>query len=398
MAARDLSRDEAEAVGLDFAAPSAGASRHIDIGTMANGYPSHLVTVQVDGGWIWHSGERTVLCDSEAEAQELFDRDLVELVWERADPFEEGGRAFRWEAGDVLIATVAYEEYGEGTYCVSRIAGEVEWSTHDSREEAIEAALDLAADLPDGAVSAEGLAALARYATEARIYLALCVGQGLDDFCERFEPAEDDIWFPEEHLGLAMARVGTWWVVATNDSVNDNYLAFSLHEDEDEARAVLAGGVAAYYRLAEDVAYDWVSFDRAAIVRVAPLTEDSDTYAVAAVLGERESVLLTVDSRSQAIRRAAEILAAYAAQVSPVTEADGTEAVIRYQALRRRVLQDTVAALAGCEADLGDAIRRAEEEGLYGRGRDLTWVQVAHRLDVHRDTLQEIRKGTTWTA
>ncbi|MFE3504213.1 hypothetical protein ACFXPX_04525 [Kitasatospora sp. NPDC059146] len=399
MATRALTTAEASGLGFDTSDPAAGALRHIDIGTMANGYPSDLVVARVEGGWIWHFGEEAILCDSEAEADALFDRDLTQLVRDCADPFEKGGSDFLWDTADVLIATVGYEEYGDGAYCVSRIDGTVSWTTHTSREKAVEEALELAAGLLDEALPADPRAPLARYVVRARVYLALSSGDGLagpDGFCEQFDAAEDDTWFPNDHQGVAMARVGTWWVVATNDSVNGDYLAFSLHEDEDEARTELTRGIGAYYKGAEDIAYDWTAFDGTAFVRAAPVAEQSHTYAVVAVLGDRESVLLTVDGRSEAATRAAETLAQYAARTPVPTEADDTQTAIQYQAMQRRVLQDTVAALADCEALLGDAIRRADLEGLYGRGRDLTWIQVAHRLGVVRDTVQEIRNGNAW--
>ncbi|MFJ7280515.1 hypothetical protein [Kitasatospora sp. NPDC098663] len=400
MAARALTTVEALALGFDSSDPAASASRHIDIGTMANGYPPDLVVAKVEGGWIWHYGEETILCDSEAEADALFDKDLIALVRDCADPFEKGGSDFLWDTADVLIATVGFEESGDGTYCVSRIDGTVSWSTHTSGEEAMETALELAAGLPDETLSTDPLPELASYVAQARVYLALSCGEGLagpDGFCERFDADEDDTWFPDDHLGVAMARVGRWWVVATNDSVNDNYLAFSLHEDEGEARTELIRGIGAYYGAAE-TAYDWASFDRRLFVRATPITEESDFYVVVAVLGEheQESLLLTADGQRQAVTRAAQILSQYAAREPAPIDAYGTQAEIQYQALHRRVLQDTVAALTGCEAQLGNAIRRADQEGLYGRGRDLTWIQVAHRLGVSRDTVQEIRNGNAW--
>ncbi|UKZ02824.1 hypothetical protein BOQ63_001435 (plasmid) [Streptomyces viridifaciens] len=398
MVTRALTTAEALALGFDHSNPAARARRHIDIGTMANGYPPDLVVAEVEGGWIWHDGQETILCDSEAEANDLFDRDLVQLVRDCSDPFEKGGSDFLWySADDALIGTVGFEEYGDGTYCVSLIDGTLSWSTHTSREKAVETALELAADLLDDTLSASPQSELPSYLAQARVYLALSSGQGLadpDGFCERFDADEDDTWFPNEHLGVAMTQVDRWWVVAVNDSVNKNYLAFSLHEDRDEARTELIRSIDRYYGHAKS-AYEWRSFDRTLFVRATRISEDSDTYAVVAVFGEHAQ-LLTVDGRPQAVARATRILAEYAAQRPAPVAADGTQAQIQHQALHRRVLQDTIAALTGCEARLGDAIRRADQEGLYGRGRDLTWIQVAHRLGVSRDTVQEIRNGNAW--
>ncbi len=392
MAVRDLTTDEAESLGFDFENPDSEAIWHIDVGTMAGSYAPDLVVKKVEGGWLWHSAGQLQLCDTEAEAKALFEHDLVELTRACVDPSADN--EFLWEAGDTFLASVGYEENGEGAHCVTRVDGELDWSTHSTCAEALEAVVDLALDLPYEAVPADQRSPLAARLSEIQVRLALNFDDGLVTFCERFSPKEDNVWYTDDDdsEGLALAKVGEWWALANATRYSPG--SFDLYETFEEGRTALARGVAECDHDAEYDTYTWTSLDKADLVLAVRIDADEDTYAVIAAFGDRTSELRTVVGENEAATQAAAILARHFEQLPPATDTDSAETRVQYLALRRRILQD---AAAGCEASLGDAIREADAENVYGRGRKLTWVDVAAGLGVHRDTLQEIRNGNAWT-
>ncbi|MFF7459654.1 hypothetical protein [Kitasatospora sp. NPDC008115] len=123
--------------------------------------------------------------------------------------------------------------------------------------------------------------------------------------------------------------------------------------------------------------------------------EDAPTCEVAAVLGAGPAVLLTVRDAEEARAEAAALLVRHFVQVSEDLDVSAlsTEEYIAHEALHHRVLQD---ALGACHAGLGDAIRAADAQGLYGRGRPVSWIELATSLDLNRDTVGEIRAGKAW--
>ncbi|MFD0567935.1 hypothetical protein ACFQ2M_42600 [Kitasatospora saccharophila] len=216
---------------------------------------------------------------------------------------------------------------------------------------------------------------------------------GVPEFCRVFKAKDTDTWYPENYLGLALAEADGRWILATesNDCAN---LSYTLYDDEARARAAFAHGIVAYYWQPQDRAYHWTSLDRTENVLAAPTEPGSSTYAVVAAFGDHEHELATVEGRDAARTRAAGFLAAHFHRLPPVTDTADTEALIRYQALRRTVMSDEV---ANSEAVLGDAIRRADAQELYGHGRGrTTWTELADHLGVARDTVTEIRKGRAW--
>ncbi|MFJ4679201.1 hypothetical protein [Kitasatospora sp. NPDC088783] len=395
MATREIDSAEAAELGFDTEDPTADALWHVDVGTMAGDYVPDMVLAETGPGpWIWHYAEQTVLCDTEAEAKALFGTELADLVRTCAESVDRGGSDFLWESGQFLIATVGHAEYGDDTLLVWRTDGDISWRDCATSEEAVGGALQLAeGTVEDEAVPAAARAALAEHMLEVRIRLALSSKEGVEEFCRSFKVEDADAWYPEEFGGIALAEAGGRWVLAVenSDPVNPSY---ALFDDEAAARTAFAHNVASYYQFAQDRAYDWTSLDRTQVVRAAPIESSSDTYAVVAAFGDREHELTTVEGRDAARLRAAGILATHFHRLPPVEKAADTEALIAYQALRRRVMLDEA---ASSEAVLGAAIRRADKQKLYGHGRGRpTWTELANHLGVHRDTVTEIRKGRAW--
>ncbi|MGW4815190.1 hypothetical protein ACWEPB_26595 [Kitasatospora cineracea] len=405
MAAREIDGTEAAELGFDTEAPAADASWHVDVGAMADGYPSDMVVAQAGPAWIWHFGERTVRCDTEVEAKALFGTELADMVRACAEPAEIDGSGnggdsggdflWEWEDGEFLIATTGHSEYEEkdDTLLVWREGGQISWRDYATSTAAIEAALALAETVVGNeAVPAADRAALAEHTVVVRTHLALSSG-GVPEFCRVFKAKDTDTWYPENYRGLALAEADGLWILATesNDFTN---LSYTLYDDEARARTAFAHGIAAYYWQPQDRAYHWTSLDRTETVLAAPTEPGSTTYAVVAAFGDHEHELATVEGRDAARTRAAGFLAAHFHRLPPVTDTADTEALIRYQALRRTVMSDEV---ANSEAVLGDAIRRADAQELYGHGRGrTTWTELADHLGVARDTVTEIRKGRAW--
>ncbi|MFJ5952563.1 hypothetical protein [Streptomyces noursei] len=184
-----------------------------------------------------------------------------------------------------------------------------------------------------------------------------------------------------------------WVVVSTVHGIHDEY--FPSSTAAGAARALLSSIAKQCSRNPDTRGFSWQGLGGDYVVVA---QHESGAYLMMCNLGSVVRLETWADDMTGANVAAAAALADYAAntpaQLTENATASTTTAYIDANAARRKVLR---AQLEAVELALGMGLRHAQGTKMYGRYvNGPRWDDVATTLEVHRDTLDQIRKGKAW--